>query len=67
VQLAAALFAPAAGLFLQGASDKALVHPCPSAAALQPDWPRYSTLAGRVVGEWQGCWLSALLYSCLIS
>jgi hypothetical protein len=49
VQLAALLFQPAAGLFAQGAADRALQHPSPT-AALQPDWQKYSRLAGRVVG-----------------
>jgi hypothetical protein len=50
VQLAALLFDPASCLFSQGASDRGLVHPC-AAAALQPDWHKYSRLAGRVAGE----------------
>jgi hypothetical protein len=44
------LFQPGAGLFTQGASNMALQHPSPT-AAVQPDWQKYSRLAGRVVGE----------------
>jgi hypothetical protein len=50
VQLAGLLFQPGAGLFSQGAADLALQHPS-ATAALQPDWQKYSRLAGRVVGE----------------
>jgi hypothetical protein len=50
VQLAGLLFQPGAGLFSQGAADMALQHPS-ATAALQPDWQKYSRLAGRVVGE----------------